>query len=146
MYELTCAKQKAPDNSEGDRSLQNCWSLVWNQLYVTMLATRICRQLLDFRQNGVCVCVCVCAPPWSRCSHNPPHTPRQYRTIFPLFAYQRSLHICTFGHVMEVESRYFSDVDILNAVHTDELIGILTGMISSFTSCGCKSAQPSPAA
>ena len=56
VYQLTCTKQKAPDNSEVHRSLQNCWSLVWNLLYVTILAPRICRQLLDFRQN------CVCAP------------------------------------------------------------------------------------
>ena len=114
VYQLTCTKQKAPDNSDVHSSLQNCWSSVWNLHYIAMLSPRICRQLPDFRQKW---CVCVC--PWSRCSLNPPHSLRQYRTTFHHSASQRTLHFCIFGHGMEIKSKYFSDVDVLNAVPTD---------------------------
>jgi len=48
LYQFTCTEQKAPDNTEVERSIQNCGSSAWNVLHVTLPAPRISRWLLDF--------------------------------------------------------------------------------------------------
>jgi len=53
VYQFTCTVQKAPDTSEGDRSLQNYGSSVLPLLLVMFLAHKICRQLPDFLK--ICV-------------------------------------------------------------------------------------------
>ena len=39
VYQFTCIKQKAPDNSKVHKSLQNCESSVRNLIHVTLLAS-----------------------------------------------------------------------------------------------------------
>jgi hypothetical protein len=48
VNQFICTKQKAPDNSDVHRSLQNCGSSVWNLLHVTLLVPKIwtCPQIL----------------------------------------------------------------------------------------------------
>jgi len=48
MYQFTRTVQKATDNGDVYRSLQNCESIARNSLHVTILAPRIWRQLLGF--------------------------------------------------------------------------------------------------
>jgi hypothetical protein len=47
MYQLTSSEQKGSDNSEVERSLQNCESSEWKLLRVTLLL-RTSRSLTDF--------------------------------------------------------------------------------------------------
>jgi antitoxin component HigA of HigAB toxin-antitoxin module len=47
-YNFKCTQQKAPDNSEARRLLQNFGSSVWNLLHVSRLAARIRKWLLIF--------------------------------------------------------------------------------------------------
>jgi hypothetical protein len=46
VYQFECTKQKAQNNTEHHRSLQNCQSSVWNLFHITLLVLRIWWQLL----------------------------------------------------------------------------------------------------
>jgi hypothetical protein len=48
VCQVICTEQKAKDNSEVQRSLQNSGSSVWNLLHVTLTQPRIWKWLLDF--------------------------------------------------------------------------------------------------
>jgi len=50
VYQLTCIKQKASDNSEVHRSLMNCGFSAQKLLHVILQAPTIWRRLLHFRK------------------------------------------------------------------------------------------------
>ena len=55
VYQFTYTEQNAPDTSEVHRSLQNCWSSVWDFLRVICLAFRIRGRPLPFgKYEGPC--------------------------------------------------------------------------------------------
>jgi hypothetical protein len=51
VHHLTCTEQRASDDSETDRSLQNYGPWVWHVLHIALPASTIWRWFVDFRKN-----------------------------------------------------------------------------------------------
>ena len=70
VYQFTCTQQKAPENSEVHRSLQNCGSSVRNLLHVSTMGPIYWRRFLNFwKICGTRYDIKIHSLPHRKCAH-----------------------------------------------------------------------------